>query len=181
MSDFHYNVVKYGEQAVLLFTDTNSFCFGLRPDNVYVDMFAVRHRVDFSGCPRDAVSPLNNYNHASTNLLEHFRKSTWIILRSTTGVEHDTANDVGSLHDTTNDVGSLHDTANDVGSLHDTANDVGSLHDTANDVGSLHDTAKDMDYLHTTTKYNRLQRQNWNSLALEKQKADALAPNVFEE
>src|SRR6218665_306042 len=40
MYKFHYNhiVKKYGERARLLFTDTDSLCYDIRTDDVYLDM-----------------------------------------------------------------------------------------------------------------------------------------------
>jgi hypothetical protein len=55
MFDFHYNVVvkHYGEDARLLFTDTNSLCYHLFTNDVYRDMLDCRDLLDTSSYPRD--------------------------------------------------------------------------------------------------------------------------------
>ena len=48
MYDFHYNYmkVKYGEKAKLLFTDTDSLCYEIQTDDVYIDMHTDQHLFD---------------------------------------------------------------------------------------------------------------------------------------
>jgi hypothetical protein len=55
MFDFHYNVIakRYGKNARLLFTDTDSLCYHLITDDVYRDMMEYRHLLDTSNYPRD--------------------------------------------------------------------------------------------------------------------------------
>jgi hypothetical protein len=55
MFDFHYNVIakRYGKNATLLFTDTDSLCYHLATDDVYRDMLEYRHLLDTSNYPRD--------------------------------------------------------------------------------------------------------------------------------
>jgi hypothetical protein len=55
MFDFHYNVIakRYGKNARLLFTDTNSLCYHLATDDVYKDMLEYRHLLDTSNYQRD--------------------------------------------------------------------------------------------------------------------------------
>ena len=53
MFDFHYNVFKkrYGENARLLFSDTDSLCYHVFTDDLYADMAAYSHLLDTSGYP----------------------------------------------------------------------------------------------------------------------------------
>jgi hypothetical protein len=55
MFAFHYNVIakRYGKNARLLFTDTDSLCYHLITDDVYNDMMEYRHLLDPSNYPRD--------------------------------------------------------------------------------------------------------------------------------
>ena len=55
MFDFHYNVVikRYGSNARLLFSDTDSLCYHVFTDDVYRDMLKYRNMLDTSGYPRD--------------------------------------------------------------------------------------------------------------------------------
>jgi hypothetical protein len=55
MFDFHYNVVvkRYGEDARLLFTDTDLLCYHLFTNNMYRDMLDCRNLLDTSSYPRD--------------------------------------------------------------------------------------------------------------------------------
>jgi hypothetical protein len=50
MYDFHYNYVKtkYEDKAKLLFTDTDSLCYEIETDDIYVDMLNDRHLFDTS-------------------------------------------------------------------------------------------------------------------------------------
>ena len=53
--DFHYNVMlkRYGTNARLLFSDTDSLCYHVFTDDVYMDMLEFRHLLDTSAYPRD--------------------------------------------------------------------------------------------------------------------------------
>ena len=44
MYDFHYNFIKakYGEKAILLFSDTDSLCYLISTEDVYEDLFEHR-------------------------------------------------------------------------------------------------------------------------------------------
>ena len=50
MYDFHYNFIKkkYGDRAILLFTDTDSLCYIIITDDVYQDLFNHRDMFDNS-------------------------------------------------------------------------------------------------------------------------------------
>ena len=56
MYDFHYNWVKkkYGDNAKLLFTDTDSLTYHIETENVYEDMWNDRELFDFSDYPKDS-------------------------------------------------------------------------------------------------------------------------------
>ena len=53
--DFHFNVMlkRYGTNARLLFSDTDSLCYHVFTDDVYRDMLEYRHLLDTSAYPRD--------------------------------------------------------------------------------------------------------------------------------
>lgn len=53
MYDFHYNYIKkkYGDRAALCFTDTDSLCYDISTEDVYVDMKEDHHYFDFSDYP----------------------------------------------------------------------------------------------------------------------------------
>ena len=55
MYDFHYNFIKarYGTQATLLFTDTDSLCYHIKTEDIYRDMFQHKELFDFSDYPTD--------------------------------------------------------------------------------------------------------------------------------
>ena len=50
MYDFHYNIIKkkYGDRAMLLFTDTDSLCYHIQTDDVYEDLYNHRDMFDNS-------------------------------------------------------------------------------------------------------------------------------------
>ena len=50
MYDFHYNYMKtkYGPNAQLLFTDTDSLCYSIYTEDVYQDMMKHQHLFDTS-------------------------------------------------------------------------------------------------------------------------------------
>ncbi len=53
--DFHYNVMikRYGSNARLLFSDTDSLCYHVFTDDLYRDMLEYRHLLDTSAYPGD--------------------------------------------------------------------------------------------------------------------------------
>jgi hypothetical protein len=53
--DYHYNVMvkRYGSNARLLFSDTDSLCYRLFTDDVYRDISEYTDLLDTSGYPRD--------------------------------------------------------------------------------------------------------------------------------
>lgn len=53
MYEFHYNYIKkrYGGHAALCFTDTDSLCYDISTEDVYVDMKEDHHCFDFSDYP----------------------------------------------------------------------------------------------------------------------------------
>jgi hypothetical protein len=55
MFDFHYNVIakRYGKNARLQFTDTDSLCYRLITDDVCSDMLEYHHVLDTGNHPRD--------------------------------------------------------------------------------------------------------------------------------
>lgn len=50
MYDFHYNTIKakYGDDATLLFTDTDSLCYHIKTSDLYQDMHDMKDKFDFS-------------------------------------------------------------------------------------------------------------------------------------
>ncbi|KAK3731226.1 hypothetical protein QZH41_004694 [Actinostola sp. cb2023] len=57
MYDFHYHVIKqkYGNNATLLFTDTDSLCYNIQTEDIYEDMQQDHDLYDTSEYPRDHV------------------------------------------------------------------------------------------------------------------------------
>ena len=56
MYDFHYNVMqaKYGyEGCRLLMTDTDSLCYHIKTNDIYLDMLAMQDKFDCSAYPKD--------------------------------------------------------------------------------------------------------------------------------
>jgi len=56
MYDFHYNYIKnkYGGDAKLLFTDTDSLCYEIKTDDIYEDMYEDKELFDLSNFPKDS-------------------------------------------------------------------------------------------------------------------------------
>ena len=53
MYDFHYNFIKRGFDAELLFTDTDSLTYEIRSEDVCAEFFKHKHLFDLSNCPKD--------------------------------------------------------------------------------------------------------------------------------
>ena len=55
MFDFHYNYIKakYGDNAQLCFTDTDSLLYDIKTEDIYADMEKDSHLFDFSDYPSD--------------------------------------------------------------------------------------------------------------------------------
>ena len=56
MYNFHYNYIKqrYGSDATLLFTDTDSLCYHIKTQDIYQDMFQRKELFDFSDYPKES-------------------------------------------------------------------------------------------------------------------------------
>jgi len=56
MYRFHYDtiVAKYGRDCTLLFTDTDSFCYHIKTDDLYRDMASIKDDLDTSSYPKDS-------------------------------------------------------------------------------------------------------------------------------
>ena len=55
MYNFHYDIIKkkYGNNAKLLFTDTDSLCYEITTDDIYMDMLEDKHLYDLSDYAED--------------------------------------------------------------------------------------------------------------------------------
>ena len=55
MYDFYYNYIKtkYGSNAKLSFSDTDSLCLEVKTEDIYADLVSDQHLFDFSDFPRD--------------------------------------------------------------------------------------------------------------------------------
>ena len=54
MYDFHYNFIKTKySKAKLLFTDTDSLCYHIKTNDVYIDMYRNAEKFDTSDCPTE--------------------------------------------------------------------------------------------------------------------------------
>jgi len=69
MYRFHYDVVlaKCGLDCRLLFTDTDSFCYHIKTDDVYIDMQTFSDDLDTSSYPRDSARDALKTLHSSKN------------------------------------------------------------------------------------------------------------------
>ena len=52
--DFHYNLIKKHFDAELLFTDTDSLTYEIKPVDVYEDLFKRKHSFDFSNLAKNS-------------------------------------------------------------------------------------------------------------------------------
>lgn len=64
MYDFHYEYIlpKYGDNATLLFTDTDSLCYHVKTDDMYKDMREDKHLFDQSGYSGEGFRSQDNSN-----------------------------------------------------------------------------------------------------------------------
>lgn len=64
MYDFHYEYIvpKYGDDATLLFTDTDSLCYHIKTDDIYKDMREDKHLFDQSGYLGEGFRSVENSN-----------------------------------------------------------------------------------------------------------------------
>ncbi|XP_074656698.1 uncharacterized protein LOC141909913 [Tubulanus polymorphus] len=74
MYQFHYGSIKaiYGDNAKLLFTDTDSLTYAIRTDDLYADMAEISDQFDFSAYPTG--HPLFSDNNK--NVLGKFKDET---------------------------------------------------------------------------------------------------------
>ena len=75
MIDFHYNYMmkKYGQDnAKLLFTDTDSLCYHVKTDDMYMDMYENKEFFDFSDYPEDSQF----YNKDNKKVIGKFKDET---------------------------------------------------------------------------------------------------------
>ena len=54
MYDFHYNFIKKNFNAELLFTDTDSLTYKIKPGNICEDLFKWKDLFDFSNYSKDS-------------------------------------------------------------------------------------------------------------------------------
>ena len=54
MYDFHYNFIKKNFNAELLFTDTDSLAYEIKPKNVYEKFFKWKNSFNFSNYSKDS-------------------------------------------------------------------------------------------------------------------------------
>ena len=54
MHDFHYNFIKKDFDAELLFTDTDSFTYEIKSENVYEELFKWKDLFYFSNNSKDS-------------------------------------------------------------------------------------------------------------------------------
>ena len=61
MYNFHYGFIKqeYGDKAKLLFTDTDSLCYHIQTDDLYVDMFKHKELFDWCDFSSDVMKRIN--------------------------------------------------------------------------------------------------------------------------
>ena len=74
LDQFHCEYVKskYGDQAKLLFTDTDSFCYHIQTEDVYKDMQEDQDLFDASDYPQDNLL----YSNTNKKVIEKFKDET---------------------------------------------------------------------------------------------------------
>jgi hypothetical protein len=80
MYDFHYNYIKpkYGKNARLLFTDTDSLCYAIETENIYKDMLEDKHMYDLSEFPEDHMC-YNTENKKKLGVMKDETKANRIL------------------------------------------------------------------------------------------------------
>ena len=78
MYDFHYNTVLkiYGDNARLLFTDTDSLCYHVKTHDLYEDMIIDRHLYDTSNFDVNFETKLSNnqlYSNVNARVIGKFK------------------------------------------------------------------------------------------------------------
>lgn len=78
MYDFHYNFIKtkYGSNAKLLFTDTDSLAYSIKTDDIYADLHLHSDQFDFSDYPKDHFC----YDPTNSKVLGKFKDENLGIL-----------------------------------------------------------------------------------------------------
>ena len=71
--NFHYGYIKnkYGSNAKLLFTDTDSLCYNIETDDFYKDMIQDKQHYDLSDMKIDILKDKNYYNEMREHLNEN--------------------------------------------------------------------------------------------------------------
>ena len=54
MYEFHYNFIKNNFDAKLLFTDTDSFTYEIKSENIFEEFFKRKDLFDFTNYPKDS-------------------------------------------------------------------------------------------------------------------------------
>ena len=74
LDQFHYEYVKskYGDQAKLLFTYTDSFCYHIQTEHVYKDMQEDQDLFDTSDYPQDHLL----YSNTNQKVIGKFKDET---------------------------------------------------------------------------------------------------------
>ena len=74
LDQFHYEYVKskYGDQAKLLFTDTDSLCYHIQTEDVYRDMQEDQDLFDTSDYPQDHLL----YSNTNKKVTGKFKDET---------------------------------------------------------------------------------------------------------
>ena len=55
MYDFHYNFIKKNFSAKLLFSDTDSLTYEIKPENIYKECYKWKDLFDFSNYSKDSM------------------------------------------------------------------------------------------------------------------------------
>ena len=79
MMNFHYDFIKnkYGDNARLIFTDTDSLTYHIVTDDVYKDMYDNKHLFDFSDYPKDDPEIGQYYDISNKKVIGKFKDETF--------------------------------------------------------------------------------------------------------